>query len=173
MRKDVYKVPVFTREMLISPDGRYQKCTELDGLGFFVKYDDESQLKPGNIRKYLHGRRQEPLYVVAENLIEALRNFFRYPATKIGSNLKPENKAMWLAPGKPIEVLPRCRLLHRIPGAGQFVCGKMGEYGGCVLEGFDTPDGYCPIGNPVPQKKKEIWVWYNGNFYRFLVDDPN
>ena len=125
------------------------KYTVVDGVGLLVYYDNEENVNPEFIRKHLIGRRDNFAYIVANSPGEAIGMFlYNFEGAQIGGESE-DKKAIWINREKSILEMPYCPLMHK---NDRFVCGpptspdnnSQGEYGMCVLEGYDAPDN-CPI----------------------------
>lgn len=154
--KKLYQLPLFERVTDISipvGSGSKVKCLHIDKVGIFVSYDDEKKLKPRFIRRHLIGIEDTHCIVEANNPKEAIEIFFQeWEGAKVGGKGE-KRKALRINREQPIFELPFCHLLRKNK-EDEFICGDPlesglesgnGEFGMCVLEGYDAPED-CPIG---------------------------
>jgi len=127
-----------------------EKLMELDGVGFFYEYNKVEELKPEYIRKHLQIRESTYAIVESPTVTQAINTFHNeWDAAKVGG-IAEETKALWIDREHPIREIAKCELLRKSK-RGQFICGDeknngSGEFGMCILENYDRPDGYCGIG---------------------------
>lgn len=144
----LFEIPCCERVISVGNIYRFGKKTEVmhvDGVGFFLHYDEEEQKNHDFIRKHLQQRVYGEAYVEAKNIHEALKKFYEdYEGAKVGGPEKRE-KARWINEKKFIHELPYCCLIRKNK-KGQFICrdtvsdDDLGEYRRCVLEGFEAPE---------------------------------
>jgi hypothetical protein len=146
----LYQIPLFERFLGTSLFGR-AKCLSVDNVGLFVYYEgDKSKLRKRYIRSCLIGRKSTACIVEAPNIVEAIKTFYNeWWGASIGGETE-ESKALWINRQESILELPFCELLHRNKRE-EFICGEEnkesegnGEFGMCVLQGYDAPDE-CPL----------------------------
>jgi hypothetical protein len=124
------------------------RYVSVDGFGMLVYYDEEKDLTPENIRRYLIGLGKRRCYIDAGSLEEAVRKFHdEWEGAKVGGEGE-ERKALYIDKENAIIELPFCAKMGRNK-KGEFICGELveeesGEWGMCVIEGYDPPED-CPI----------------------------
>ncbi|MDD5569413.1 MAG: hypothetical protein PHG23_03300 [Candidatus Pacebacteria bacterium] len=131
-----------------------QKYVEIGGIGALIKYEQEKDLAEGWIKKWIKNnvgfRMWDFCVIQAATPEDAIKKFYEiYPGAKIGK----KSKALIINRKKRIIELPRCYLLYQGSKEGRFVCGPLkegidydsGEFGMCVLDFADYPDGYCGL----------------------------
>ena len=148
----IVKVPVKKRFTSIVdlpplPGSRTTLCA-VDGIGLFVHHTSPECPSDDEIRRHLIGVERIYLLVEADSIAEAILKFpDQYPAAMVGERAM----ALKIEPSEtyPFEIYPPCPLMH-LTRLGYIVCGKPepdgmnGEYGGCIIDGFDPPEN-CPI----------------------------
>ena len=158
---NLYRIPVYERFISIS-SGSIIRILHIDEVGVVIQCAKEQTLTTDLIRSHLVGRRETVVYVEADTPIDAIKNFYEtHEGTRIGGE-SPESKAHWINTDRPIQQLPPCSNLHRNQ-RGEFTCGvpiyldesefnfaddatnQNGRCGMCVLEGYDEPEGNCPV----------------------------
>ncbi len=151
----LYEIPLLQRHTKVgvstSPGtfGKKVTCLHIDKVGLFVYYDDEKQLDPDFIRRHITLRGRTNCFIEADSAETAIDIFYReWEGAKIGGDEVPEAKALWIDRSKEILELPHCELMRKNK-EDQFICGELlengnGEFGMCVLEGYDAPDD-CPV----------------------------
>lgn len=149
----LFRIPIIQRCTETEP-GVFmtQKVIVMDGVGVFVKFRGEPPA-PEDLRRYLMCRKATFVLVEAQSLAEAVKQFYEWEGAKAGGGQGPESFAMWIDATRPIIRLPDCENLH-YDHRGRFICGPEtmengeptgnGEFGCCVLDGFDPPEE-CPI----------------------------
>lgn len=149
----VFRIPVKERFTSVGKTATtFGRCkyTAVDGRGLLVYFDNESDVNPEFIRKHLIGRRDNFVNIVAKSPGEAIGVFlYSFEGAQIGGDSEDE-KAMWINREKAILELPYCSLMHKNSDE-KLTCGvpdikkdNNGEFGMCVLEGYDAPDN-CPL----------------------------
>ena len=151
----IYEIPIIKRIVNVTKNAtRFPKKIEtmhIDAVGIFLCYDEESQKDVNFIRKHLVYRESGRCYIEAINLKEAIKKFHtEYEGVRTGGKRR-KARAMWINEEEYIFELPHCELLHRNK-EGEFICGNLseegegdqGEWGMCVLEGYNAP-GNCVI----------------------------
>ncbi len=145
--KSLFILPLYER--VISDQGywtNYTKCMELDGVGFFLKYNEPGQENDHDwIRRHAALRKECETTVEAKDLQSAINRFHNeWCGAKIGGE-DEKAKAVWINRGKPILEIPPCRSYRLREQEGDVICGDPNEYGhaGCVFGQFDAPEGGC------------------------------
>ncbi|MFA5386081.1 MAG: hypothetical protein WC297_00130 [Candidatus Paceibacterota bacterium] len=121
-----------------------EKLMVVDGIGLFVRYDDEKRLTPAIIRSHLIGGETTYCYVEADSPDKAINKFYaEWEGAKIGGET-PGSKALRIDSAEEIVELPFCSR-QRKNKKGEFICGDplkdgQGEFGMCIIEGYDAPD---------------------------------
>src|SRR3972149_4503516 len=74
----IYRIPLMERTTLTDRYGRHQRALECDGVGFFVKYENEDEITPvTKMRGFLMGRSETHCYVIDKSLSAAIEQFYR------------------------------------------------------------------------------------------------
>lgn len=150
--RTIYRIPTCERFTIVGDKRMFQRSKYLvvDGIGVCVDYDKEEDLDPRNIRRHLIGLRTSYILIEAESPDRAIERFFtELHGAHAGENGE-KSKALWISPDEPILEYPPCALLHR-SRERRYICGPEegengnGEFGMCVLEGYDAPGFYCPM----------------------------
>lgn len=150
----LFQIPLFSRFTWVGKgrslcDKKKYMC--IDDLGFLVHYTDEKDLTLEVLRKHRFAREETRVFIEAKDLTEAIEIFFRdFEGATTGGDENPEQKAIWINTEKPFLELPHCDRMNRNK-KDEFICGEIcdddvGEYGMCILEGYDDPEN-CPIAN--------------------------
>jgi hypothetical protein len=152
--KDCWYVPLMERFTQVSRMGSKEKYIEVDGIGLSVRYDDEKDLAPENIRKHLIGSRETFALIDASSMEEVIQIFnSEWDGAKIGT----KSKALRIANMNLITKYPSCAKRHKIAD-GEYSCGdieddgsgcKQGTNGMCVISGYDIPGPFCPLAEKV------------------------
>ena len=155
--KTVYRIPLKERFVVLGQNviKARRLYVVVDGIGLAVEYDNDAQLTPKGLRGHLIGERDTHALVEASSPEEAITQFLtEWHGAIPGKQLTPEpqrSPALWINPAQPIHEYPSCSLLHKSRKREEFICGEEegtngnGEFGMCILAGFDGPDFYCPI----------------------------
>lgn len=128
--------------------GAKERLMELDHVGFFLKYEKEEDITPDFIRRHLTFREATWTLVDAPTITQAINTFYNeWQGAKTGGS-NEEAKALWIDRELNIIEMPKCKLLN-ISKEKRYICGLEasngnGEFGMCVLEGYDAPDD-CAI----------------------------
>ena len=161
----LYEIPCLMRYVKLDPQTMHSRvvCLHIDNVGLFVYYDKEEQLDPAYIRRHLIGRTDVRCLIEADNVEEAIKKFFNeYKGLLIGGE-EEEARALWINREKEILELPFCAQMHKNK-KGRFICGEEegengnGEFGMCMLEGYDAPD-------------KCVVAEFYGNFHKMKVQN--
>jgi len=148
----VYRVPLLERFTILGPPSAFKrrKYVVVDGIGLMVEHDKDADISPGEIRGHLIGERETFALVEASSPAAAIHSFLEnWEGAKTGEK-GPESMALKINRKQPILEYPSCSLLHR-SREKRVICGPEvghdgnGEFGMCVLEGYDGPNFYCPI----------------------------
>lgn len=149
----VYRIPLLERFVEVGTRpiiGGIRKYVVVDGIGLLVEHAKGTDISQGEIRRHLIGERGTFALVEASSPAEAIHSFLSgWEGAKTGEK-GPESMALRIDRKQPILEYPKCSLLHR-SREKRYLCGPEvgrdgnGEFGICVLEGFDGPDFYCPI----------------------------
>lgn len=148
----MYRIPICERFTIVGENRLLQRSRYLvvDGIGVCVEYDKEEDLDPKNIRQHLIGLRTSHVLLEADSPERAIERFLTESHGAHAGDKGPKSKATWINKEEPILEYPPCSLLHR-SRERRLICGPEegengnGEYGMCVLEGFDAPGFYCPM----------------------------
>ncbi|MBE3094255.1 MAG: hypothetical protein IMZ52_04430 [Actinobacteria bacterium] len=150
----LWKFPLLQRVISLDGGPGYIRCynkeklMELDHVGFFLKYKKEEDVKPEYIRRHIHFRESTWTLVDAPTVTQAINTFYNeWEGAKTGGS-KEEQKALWIDRELNIIELPKCDQLN-ISKEKHYICGPEafngnGEFGMCVLENYDAPEG-CAI----------------------------
>lgn len=170
----LYELPIYIRSTSFNhaPGKKTVKSILcVDGVGFFATHDENGDISPEECRRYLMGRSLTRIYIKATSPIAAIALFYaKYEGARIGGTKSVESKAIWLAINEehPIYQLPDCPLMREHSKTHEYICGDeiqygSGEYGMCLLEGFDPPDS-CPLIDTIWQEtiKKHKIEWIDG-----------
>jgi hypothetical protein len=155
---------------------------ELDHVGFFYKYNKPEELKPDFIRRHIHFREGIKTYIDAPTVTQAINTFYNeWDGAKVGGK-KEEQKALWIDRELTIYEMPHCTLLNKSRLEGRYICGTetnkdgSGEFGMCLIEGFDAPcdctiHDYNEIVYDLNQEKKlpEKTIIIRGKEYKYLT----
>lgn len=150
--KTIYRIPVLERFTIVGRERMFQRSKYLvvDGIGVCVDYGADEDLDPRNIRRHLIGLRSSHALIEAESPERAIERFFSEFHGAHAGEKGPDSKALRIDREQPILEYPPCSLLHRSRDR-RFICGPEvgengnGEFGMCVLEGYDEPGFYCPM----------------------------
>lgn len=147
----LFEIPYWQRSVNVTKNAtcfyRRVEILHVDEVGIFLLYDEESQKDVNFIRRHLVMRSRGKCYIEASSLRRAIKRFYiKYEGARVGGKQR-EAKALWINNEKYILELPYCRLMHRNK-KGEFICGRMskeddgdqGEWGMCVLEGYEAPE---------------------------------
>jgi len=143
-----YRVRLLERFVNTHEFSTKRKYLKVGEKGIFVSYREEKELDPRFINSHLIGVKPTCCVLEADNFEEAIKSFYNeWEGAKVGGTTK-KSKALWIAEGCRILEMPPCNLINRNK-KGEFICGKEticgnGEFGMCVLDNCDPPDG-CPI----------------------------
>lgn len=141
----LWRTPLLQRVLRTDGLACRQKLMELDGVGFFYEYNNDEELKPSFIRKHLQLRDSTVTLIDAMTVTQAVNKFFdEWDGAKVGGK-NEEAKALWIDRERIIREIPSCHLLNKSK-EDRFICGVEttngnGEFGMCVLEGYDAPEG--------------------------------
>lgn len=144
----IYEIPVKKR-FIGDEFSRYHDCIEVDGFGIFMHADTKDKLTEKFSRHCLRGIIDKTCLIEADTPHEAINKFHNEQhGANIGGPFR-KSKAIWIDETRRILEFPPCKHLHKAAN-GDLVCGPpqkdgSGEFGYCVLEGFDAPDFDCPI----------------------------
>jgi hypothetical protein len=126
------------------------ECVEINGRGVYVYGNNKEELTPEYVRKCLVGITKLKRLIEASSPQEAIDFFHsKYRGAIIGGNGR-KDKAAWIDETESILELPNCHDRH-VNENGDLICGPEvgdngnGEFGMCVLEGFDPPSHNCPV----------------------------
>jgi len=171
-----YIIPYSLRETIISDFPQTeQKAVCVDNVGIIVKYrpEDADKLNPENIRKHLIGfSDQHTMIIQADNLEEALKEFYEIPETKVGTKYK----AMELADKetKPIIEYSSCEhmVVNNWIRCGYYDEPKEESSMVCILGGLDQPPEVCPILKQRNSSRVEVFtiggIWIK-RFYEHCI----
>ena len=149
----IYIIPLIERFTQITQVYRKEKLIEVDGIGIYVKYNDDSDdLSESNIRRHLIGIRNTECILEADSPLEALKKFNEeWDGAKFGTLKKAltiNTNSFYL-----IKEYPSCKLYHNVNGRS--VCYNP-DYEddddvtpetcrlGCILQRSEPPFN-CPI----------------------------
>jgi len=147
----IIRLPLVERFTVIGRESVTQISTlmEVDDVGLFVYHPIDHRSTPEEVCRHLIGTKTTNCLIEAPTLGAAINRFFRdWPGATTGK--KAQALMIDERPDARIEVYPECQHMHSTED-GTPVCGKVqpdginGEFGGCVLEGFDPPGFPCPI----------------------------
>ncbi len=168
----LYKIPIYVREIETDHWGGKETVLHIDSVGVVIRHHSDTQLTTDFIRRHLACRRRSFALVQAETVRKAILRFYsEWEGAKIGGR-KEQEKALWIDRGQDmlpsmtpptIIELPECDKMH-CNKRGEWVCGRPicdikddpfykdesmnnnGEWGMCVHEGYDAPEGdSCPM----------------------------
>lgn len=146
----IYKIPLYERYIEVIKSLYYKsKCVHIDKVGLFVYYNSDKELDPSFIRRHIALRRKTWCFVEANSPEDAVKTFFNeWEGAKIGGECE-ECKALWINREEYITEFPPCKLLHKNK-KDEFICGEpstdgAGEFGMCMLEGYDPPGFNCQL----------------------------
>jgi len=151
----LWRVPVYYRSTAVGEISlrakRHLAC--VDDVGLFVDFEGENPPSDEVIRQHICGRSLANLFIAGDNEKEVVANFYqKHEGANVGGNDTFEQRAIWIADEHAIIELPVCALLHQNTQE-QWICGPddgsgegNGILGGCVLAGYEGPDGLiCPF----------------------------
>jgi len=181
----LYKIPLWERYTYVDSDARFlflckAKCLHIDQVGLFVYYTDEKHLDPDFIRKHLIFRKRTHCIIEADNPEKAITTFFNeWEGAMIGGDCD-ECKALWINKEEEIIELPHCDLMRR-NSQDEFICGEPmesgnGEFGMCVLEGYDGFEE-CPVAHfyhvlyEKEEKRKDVIKLQTKDGYKVVMAD--
>lgn len=144
----IYRIPV-CRRILISNRALSNISLRLvDGIGLYVEYEEDEPTDQ-EIRSSLIGGQSSFVYLEANSFTGAINKFFQdFKGPRTGGRTY-ESRAIWINTQKPILELPDCERMHKNKKE-EFICGQLeeegeyGEYGLCMLEGYDQEEN-CPL----------------------------
>jgi hypothetical protein len=144
-----YIIPYQERFVKLNYISSQKSVLCVDNLGLVVYHNTNDDLSPENIRRYLVGVKSfNTVLVQAENLPDALSEFYSYPETTTGF----KHKAWEIEDSgkRPIiEYSSCCHLKSEEELSGLFCqyYAMDGEFDQmlCILDGSDDPPKECPI----------------------------
>ncbi len=159
--KKIYKLPL--KERFAGSDHFSRaKLMHVDEVGLYFYYSShktpEEEITPELIRRHMIGRRDTYAVIEANNPLHALVIFHReFEGARVGGSASKMHKALWIdTENKQIKEMPFCARLNKESKYSHYICGEEekdedggylngnGEWGMCILEGYDAPSG-CPI----------------------------
>jgi hypothetical protein len=148
-KKIIFRIPLQERYLELTSFPKKIDCLHIDKVGLFVSHDGKTELTPEFIRHHLIGRRSTSCLIEAVSVEEAIKTFYlEWQGARVGGEGRKE-KALWIEETIPIVALPSCDLLNKNK-ENEYICGQIfdnsrnGEFGMCVLQGYDAPGG-CAI----------------------------
>lgn len=160
----LFEIPLSRREIKTTRFPTKSVCLHIDEVGVFVLFDSNTPaLTTDYLRCCIMLRESTHAYIEAKDVRAAIEEFYKWDEAQTGGSAR-EAKALWIDHEKPIFQLPPCERLHK-NRRDEYTCGRPihsieehkekdddmwnnnGENGMCVLEGYDKPDGDCPIGD--------------------------
>lgn len=143
--KTLYKIPLNERYTSVSKElGEFgpAKLMEVDGIGLYVHYDDESQLTHKNIRSALIGIRLKHAVIAAENLSTALTILKEFDGMSVGI----KHKALELNSKEPIIEFHNCPRMFMDQKENIYCAYDENDDcpAGCIVDNYDPPES-CPF----------------------------
>ena len=129
--------------------GRYRNKTKImvvDNIGIYVSYEKEADLTTENIRRHLIGVTDCKILVYANDIEDALKQFFEMDGAKAGF----KHKAMTLLATERNHIIEYSNCPHLLELESGIFCQRYVETGEidkllCILDGCDYPPEDCII----------------------------
>ena len=151
----LFEIPICRRVVNVTRNAscfyRKVEIMHVDEVGIYLCFNEETEKDISFIRRHLVRVEGGRCIIEAGSPHRAIKRFYiKYEGARIGGQYR-KTKALWINEDEYIFRLPHCDLLHKNRD-GEFICGKLskegegnqGEWGMCVLEGYDSPES-CPI----------------------------
>ncbi|HRY60030.1 MAG TPA: hypothetical protein P5096_01475 [Patescibacteria group bacterium] len=150
----LFRIPFEKRFTLIddrSHSVMIETAMKVDDIGIIVRHHKTHAITDDDVRRHLREHQDKYCIIEAGNVSAAIAEFYtKWYGANIGGEGE-KRKALWINREKPIVELPYCERMWENKN-GEFTCGEpdeenYGEFGMCLLEGYESLGETCPLNN--------------------------